>query len=150
MYPQTNPRTILVALDASSDHDRRAFFDLIDSEAKLHGARLVFLTVVPELFMSTSTDPEGLVASMTRHAAHQQVAILSERWPDLDESARLVRYGPVAGEIIDAAEEIGAGLIVIHARRPGVASYALGSVASRVVNHAPASVLVVRIPGEAQ
>lgn len=142
---QAKNSTILVALDPSSDHDRSEFFDMIETEAETHDARLVFLSVVPELFMSTATDQGGLIASMKSHAQHQQSSILDARWPELGADRRLVRYGPVAGEIIDTAAEIGANLIIIHARRPGVASYALGSVASRVVNHARASVLVVRV-----
>lgn len=145
MTSAISPRKILVPLDSSSEHNRSRFFDIVQQQAQTAGASIVFLTVVPELFMST--DPEGMIATMIGHAAREQSLILADRWPDLPADQRLVRYGPVAGTIIDASEEIGADLIVMRARRPGVASYALGSVASRVVNHAQASVLVIRNDG---
>lgn len=147
MTSATSPRKILVPLDSSSKHDRSRFFDILEQQARAGGASIVFLTVVPELFMSTVTDPDGMIDTMIRHAAHEQNLILADRWPDTSASQRLVRYGPVAGTIIDTSADIGADLIVMHARRPGVASYALGSVASRVVNHASASVLVIRNDG---
>ena len=55
-----------------------------------------------------------------------------------------VVYGPVSRMILETAREVGATMILMHAQRPGPAAYALGSVASRVTNHATASVLVVR------
>lgn len=140
MTSKTDTRTILVPLDVNSDHDRSRLFDLAEAEARMIGGRLVFLAVVPELYLSTTTDPESLVAGMKSQAARRLEAIVATRWPDADSAPRLVRYGPVAGEIIDAAGDTGAELIMIRARRPGVATYALGSVASRVVNHAGASV----------
>ncbi|MDB6180794.1 universal stress protein [Paracoccus fistulariae] len=150
MTSATSPRKILVPLDSSSEHNRSRFFDFVEQQALSGDASIVFLTVVPELFMSTVTDPEGMIETMIKHATHEQAAMLSQRWPDLPSDQRLVRYGPVAGTIIDTAEEISADLIVMRARRPGVASYALGSVASRVVNHAQASVLVIRNDGASE
>ena len=144
MTSEISTRAILVPLDVNSDHDRSRIFDLAEAEARMIGGRLVFLAVVPELYLATTTDPESLVAGMMDQAARRLEAAVAARWPDPESAPRLVRYGPVAGEIIDAAEETGAELIMIRARRPGVASYALGSVASRVVNHAGASVYVVR------
>lgn len=139
-----SPRTILVPLDASSDSNRSHLFDLTDQMARLHGAEIVFLTVVPELYLPTATDPRSVVAAVTDQATRQFESVLAERWPDPGAARRIVRYGPVAGTIIDTAKEMEADLIIMHARRPGIVAYALGSVASRVVNHADASVYVVR------
>lgn len=136
--------TILVPLDAAVDSDRTELFDVAASLAQLHDAALVFLTVVPELYLPTTADPSVVVDAVTARAKAEFDAAVAERWPDQDSTRRLVRYGPVAGTIIDVAEEVGAELIVMHARRPGFSSYALGSVAGRVVNHAKASVYVVR------
>lgn len=146
MVSSDKPLTVLVPLDTASDHDRTHLFDVTEGQARLLEARLTFLSVVPELYLSTSTDPEGVIATMTAHAQRVQAGLLDARWPDPVVVPRLVRYGPVAGTIIQVAREVGAALIVMHARRPGITSYALGSVASRVVNHAHASVHVVRDP----
>jgi nucleotide-binding universal stress UspA family protein len=56
-----------------------------------------------------------------------------------------LRDGDAATEIIAAARETGAGLIVMGTHgRTGVSRLVLGSVARNVVQHAPCSVLVVR------
>ena len=55
-----------------------------------------------------------------------------------------VRQGGVYQEILEAAKEIDADLIVMSSHRVGVRTYFLGSVAGHVVRHADCSVLVVR------
>lgn len=47
-------------------------------------------------------------------------------------------------EIIEFAKEIKADLILINSHKPGLEDYFLGSTASKVVRHAPCSVLVDR------
>lgn len=56
----------------------------------------------------------------------------------------VVRVGSPAREIIAAAEELGADLIIIASHRPNLSNYLLGSTADRVVRHATCSVLVDR------
>ena len=55
-----------------------------------------------------------------------------------------VRKGPPYSNIIEEAKIIDAELIMIHSHRPGLQDYLLGSTASKVVRHAPCSVLVDR------
>lgn len=149
MMPVPSTPTILVPLDVSADSDRSALFDLARQMAEMHDARLVFLTVVPELYLPTATDPQSVIAAVTNQATRQLRSALADRWPDPGAIRALVRYGPVSGTIIETARELGADLILMHACRAGIASYALGSVASRVVNHADASVYVLREKGGA-
>ncbi len=47
-------------------------------------------------------------------------------------------------EIIEFAKEKKADLILINSHKPGLGDYLLGSTASKVVRHAPCSVLVAR------
>jgi nucleotide-binding universal stress UspA family protein len=57
------------------------------------------------------------------------------------------RTGDPAGELLAAATEVGADLIVVGSRgRTGLARLVLGSVARRVVQHADASVLIASTP----
>lgn len=132
---------ILVAVDVASDHDRTALFREAAMRAD-RGGRVVVLTVVPEIYLATATNPRATIAAMQTHAKTQLKAIVDAS--PLAGAETRVEYGPVSGVILDVAAEIGADAILIHARRPGPASYALGSVASRVANHATASVLVIR------
>ena len=55
-----------------------------------------------------------------------------------------VRQGGIYQEILDAAKEIDADLIVMSSHRAGVRTYFLGSVAGHVVRYAACSVMVVR------
>jgi universal stress protein F len=55
-----------------------------------------------------------------------------------------VRHGSPAGQIIAAAEDSHADLIMLASHRPGLRDYFIGSTAARVVRHAPCAVLVAR------
>lgn len=55
-----------------------------------------------------------------------------------------VRSGTVYSEILDAASELNADLIVIASHRPELKDYLLGPNAAKVVRHAACSVFVVR------
>ncbi len=56
----------------------------------------------------------------------------------------IVKLGHAATTILSLAEEKPVDLIIIASHRPGLQDYFLGSTASRVVRHAPCSVLVMR------
>jgi nucleotide-binding universal stress UspA family protein len=55
-----------------------------------------------------------------------------------------LRHGTAGSGILDAADQLGADLIVIGSHKPGLADYFLGSTAARVVRHAQCPVLVMR------
>lgn len=55
-----------------------------------------------------------------------------------------IRRGAAAGQIIAAAEDCGADLIMVASHRPGLRDYFIGSTAARVIRHSRCSVLVKR------
>lgn len=55
-----------------------------------------------------------------------------------------VRHGAASGQILAAAEETGADLIMIASHKPDLRDYFIGSTAARVIRHARCSVLVER------
>jgi universal stress protein F len=55
-----------------------------------------------------------------------------------------VRSGAPASQLLQAAEDHKADLIMIASHRPGLSDYFIGSTAARVVRHAQCSVLIVR------
>ncbi|GGB37209.1 universal stress protein [Roseibium aquae] len=55
-----------------------------------------------------------------------------------------VRVGPVDNEVLDAAKQNGADLIVMASHKPGLSTYFVGSHGAHVVRHAPCSVMVLR------
>ena len=76
-------------------------------------------------------------------AATEAVAAVFDGWGPKVTS--LVRSGSPASEIIKAAEQLGAGLIVVASGSRGITdTILLGSTAQRVQQYAPCPVLVVR------
>ena len=56
----------------------------------------------------------------------------------------IVRYGGIGHEILAAADEVGADLILLASHRPEVKDYLIGPNAAHVARHAKSSVLVLR------
>ena len=66
---------------------------------------------------------------------------------DPNEDVRItheVRHGAASGQILQAAEDSSAELIMIASHKPGLRDYFIGSTAARVIRHAKCSVLVER------
>ncbi|MFO7562392.1 MAG: universal stress protein [Enhygromyxa sp.] len=94
-------------------------------------------------FLMGQVDP----ATLRERADTALAKALSEA--ELGEARRRVVIGDPASEIIDAAREIDAGLIVIPSRgKTGLRRWMIGSVAEKVVRQAPCPVLVLPIPDE--
>ena len=84
-------------------------------------------------------------AAMVEMEIKQAEERLDRLRQDLDIPALIdIRYGGSARQIIAAAQEHKADLIIIASHRPGLANYLLGATADRVVRHSPISVLVDR------
>lgn len=55
-----------------------------------------------------------------------------------------VRRGAASGQILQAASDSSADLIMVASHKPGLRDYFIGSTAARVIRHAQCSVLVER------
>jgi nucleotide-binding universal stress UspA family protein len=88
-------------------------------------------------------DPTGL---SFRSAAEEAVERVAAEFRDtVDRVESYVRAGTPADEIVRAADDLDADLIVVGGRGKGtVEAILLGSVAYRVLHHAPCPVLVTR------
>lgn len=88
-------------------------------------------------------DPAGLSFQRAAREAVDRVAVeLRDMTPNVETT---VRAGTPADQIIRAADELEADLIVIGGRGKGaMEAIVLGSVAYRVLHHAPCPVLVMR------
>jgi len=145
--------TILVPCDfsASSEYTLRWAVGLGED----WGAKLVVLHVIPVFSIV-----DDLQARFLLDLPQMETALLSESKTRLEEctirnakSTVAVDIRVVMGdawwEICRAAERESADLIVMGSHgHTGVAALALGSVAERVVRHAPCSVLVIRVPDQ--
>ena len=115
------------------------------------GTRLLALHVVepveipvPYLMTIPPFDPTDLTERVER-TLRRWVSSVGDGLAPIDIE---VRHGDAVGQILDAARERGAALIVqaSHGRR-GIGRWLLGSVAEEVVRRAPCPVLTLRQPG---
>ena len=141
---------ILVGFDGSPEsHEalRRAL-----SLAERLGGRVRIVTVVPppSVVLGPLMTPETLDFTPLARAAEEELEkIAREASAGGVEVSYEVRLGEPASSLLEAAEDWGADLIVLGRRRlSGVERIALGSVSSKVANHAHIDVLIVRHPGE--
>jgi nucleotide-binding universal stress UspA family protein len=140
-------RRVLIALDESAlaAHAVEVGMNLIQAL----GAEAALVHVIdPKL----ATAPEGGIPAATLLADLKRTgqALLTAAAARLDGTVppwQFLREGPPAREIVAAAREWQADLLVLGTHgRSGLARMVLGSTAEAVVRHAPCPVVVVRPP----
>jgi nucleotide-binding universal stress UspA family protein len=142
------PTRILLATDGSREAELAAT-TAADLAAKT-GSELHVVTVGPDLPLYELPDYTARFEDVlreqrreAREALEQQVKKVQEAGGTVNESH--LREGRADEEILDVAEEIGAGLIVMGSRGHGrIRRALLGSVSDAVVRHAHCPVTVVR------
>ncbi len=138
---------ILVALDDSVFSEKVLRWAV--QEARLHGARLTCVTIVEGLAQIEQLLPDmaglarmALVSEAEKIAARNQGLARAE---GVDMQALVIDAPTAAEGILDEARRIGADLIVLGSHgRKGIRRFVMGTVASRVMRHAPCTVAVVR------
>jgi nucleotide-binding universal stress UspA family protein len=120
-------------------------------EARRREAELVIIHAIELLPMALPTG-DGMINSVIpidfskqlTEACRQQLEECVHRFAA--KGGGLLRHGPAAQAILDAALKVPAQLLVVGTRgRTGMSRLALGSVAEAVVRSAPCSTLVVRL-----
>ena len=141
------PTTILLATDGSEEAQlaTRTAADLAQrTDSELH-----VTTVEAGLPISATTSP-GRLEDVLRENRRQAEEVLEQQVKSIEESGGAVnethlRVGRAEEEIVELAEELGAGLIVMGSRGHGRLRRALlGSVTDAVVRHAHCPVTIVR------
>lgn len=144
------PTRILLATDGSAEAQlaARTAADLAQrTDSELH-----VITVEAGLPISATTSPARLEDVLREHR-RQAEEVLEQQVKSIEESGGAVnethlREGRAAEEIVELAEELGAGLIVMGSRGHGRLRRALlGSVTDAVVRHAHCPVTIVREVG---
>jgi nucleotide-binding universal stress UspA family protein len=142
---------ILAAVDFSPDSDRAA--RLAAELATRSGATLILVHVDPPPLLATTmveplfVPPQWLEAVRRRHDHEVQgkLAFLADRLRDASPGLAVERHQhldePAPG-VVAAARERGADLIVMATRGAGASRFLLGSVTSKVAQHASCPVLV--------
>lgn len=131
---------ILIATDGS---ESAALAVRVASGLAVPGSVLRAVSVVDSAFRPIAGPLEGIDAAARHEAALREARTLTAaRDLQLD-----LRRGDAATEIVRAADDFGADLVVTGSRSFGpLATVLLGSVSAAVVDHAPCPVLVARTP----
>ncbi len=146
MPPRVN--TILVPVDFSPGSE--AAVEWAQALADAFSARFILLHVVDTSTSAVIGGPGGVLApppppmllDELRDEARKAVAELASRVPG---ATTLIREGAPRQEILVAAKDLGADLIVMGTHgRTGLAHLLFGSVAEHVVRHATAPVFTIR------
>jgi universal stress protein A len=144
--PTDRLQHILVPFDFS-DGARRALAHAVAS-ARAFNARLTLLHVVHLPYLGTGFGPgEGLAleARLVEEMSSQLGVIADEVRAQGVAANAVVRVGHPSSEVVEAARRDDIDFIVMGTHgRTGLMHVLLGSVAERVVRHAPCPVTVVR------
>jgi len=137
---------ILVPVDLGEESSWRQVLPIAVDYARSAGAKLHLMTVIPEIDFSLPAVrlPKNFNETRLREADKQLAAFIVERVPSELGASHSVRDGSIYREILAAAEQINADLIIMASHRPSLRSYLLGVNAARVVRHAKCSVYVIR------
>src|SRR3569833_3056825 len=143
--PRLQPMRVLFAYDGSAHADEARKF--LCSLPLPPGSRVQVLTV---LEATPWRVPESLAGAEQEWAMQRALAAVPELNREGVELENRVVRGDAAHEILRAAADMPADLVVIGPTgRHGLAEFVLGSVASNVAKHAEVPVLVAREPAHA-
>ena len=139
-------KEILLPVDLNHESSWRKALPCALELAKTFGARLHVMTVVPDYGMTIVANyfPEDYEQKAIDGATQALHDFTKAQLPEGVECQHIVRHGTVYEEILDAAKEINADLVVMGSHRPELKDYLLGPNAARVVRHADRSVMVIR------
>jgi nucleotide-binding universal stress UspA family protein len=137
---------ILCAYDGSPAAEA-ALDEAIDLASSMR-ARLAIATVVekpPAGVAAAGVDPEQLAQTL-QHDADRRLRAAGDKVPDDVSLTTLQRTGHAGKELIKAAEELRADVIVLGTRRRGRTANLFGSVAAELYYHTRLPMLVVSTP----
>ena len=139
---------ILVPLDLSHKDDYWLKTPLViaDGIARQSNGSIHLMSAVPYHAL------EAFYPNIFRHEiaekAKADLAAIATRYcrPDAHVEIDVAEGGTIEVDILNAARELSADLIVMPTHMPTARDYLLGSHAARIALHAPCSVMVVRKP----
>jgi len=139
-------RDILLCVDLEDESSWRKALPTAVEYCRAFGSRLHVLTVIPDFGLSLVSQyfPEDYEAKLLEQAGARLHELVRERVPGEVKVQHIVAQGTIYHEIIQAAEQVDADLIVMASHRPELEDYLIGPNATRVVRHCNRSVLVVR------
>lgn len=144
--PALTIKQILVPVDFSPCARKALAYAL--PFAKTYGATITLLHVVEPIYLAGEygvIDAAEIEASLRQGGQTALEKFVAEEIPAGIRAATSLRVGSPAREVVQAAKDLPADLLVISTHgRTGLGHVLLGSVTERVVRAAPCPVLVVR------
>ncbi|SLN25760.1 Universal stress protein F [Roseovarius albus] len=141
-------KTILCAIDVSSNDRDAKVLKQAARMAEVEGAKLDVITVLPDFGMSlvgSFFDSEFHEKAVEHAHDALQDAVSEALGADTNENIRhIVATGNTYEEILKLAEASEADLIVVGAHKPDLAEKVLGPNSARVARYAKVSVMIVR------
>jgi len=139
-------KSILVPIDLDDETESKKLFDSAVELAEGMGAKLSVMTVVPNFSMPmvASFFPPDFEKKALAEGLKSLTAFVEARESSVVIEKTMVGHGSVYKEIVGAAVEIKADAIVLGPGSAEAGDYLLGHNATRVMRHAPCSVLLLR------
>lgn len=137
-------KNILLAHDGSKQAEK-ALKKAVEIALKF-GSSLTVISVAPELYLTelVEVDRERILETITGEAEKAMQKVRSSA-KGVRALKTIVTQGSPAEEILKAAKKIKADLIVTGSHgRHGATKFLLGSISSKIIDHAPCAVLVVK------
>jgi nucleotide-binding universal stress UspA family protein len=137
-------KRILIAHDGSKSSEKalkRAF-----QIAETFGSSITVLSVIPELYLTElmELDRARILDTMTKETREMMEKIKAKS-KHLKSLKTIIKQGDPAEEILETAEKLKADVIITGSHgRHGAQRFLLGSVSSKIVDHADCDVLVVK------
>lgn len=136
---------ILVPVDLHSEADCESLIKSAVDIAEKFDAELTFVNVIDVDLDSSMVDRFDDIQNAYAKAARAQLENTIKKYvPTKTDANVLVLNGRSYSKVVEAADDLEADLIVIHAHKPAMKEFLLGMTAARVVRHAHCSVWVVR------
>lgn len=141
-------KSILCAIDVSESNAEMSTLKKAAQLAKMEGASLDVMTVVPDFGMSLVSeffDAHHHEKLFSQTKEKLKMCVEDSLGRELDGKVRhVVAVGNVYEQILKTATSADSDVIVIGAHKPDFKDYLLGPNAARVVRHSKCSVFVVR------
>lgn len=142
-------KRILVPIDLNQKTSWVTTLPVASALASASGGTIDVLTVIPDFGMTIvgSYFPAGFEKQAIEETKVRLKQLAQQELVDGVPFKLHVAHGTVYEEIMEAAKEVGADLIVMASHRPELKDYLLGPNAARVARHARQSVMIVRPQG---
>ncbi len=135
---------VLLPIDLGQDAATERVMEQAKALSERAETTFLLLYVMDEIPSFVEAEIPSELLSSHEANAREQLRECARAYGLEDRSEPLVRRGPAHHEIVKAAEEAGADLIVMPSHQPSGADILLGSTAASVIRHAHCSVMVLR------